>query len=189
MKKTTLSALAAATALFASASVYAQRAQPFNPSVYAEIGYTHHNYKDWDGVDTLKFSPGAVSGVVGYKFTPNLSVEGMLGLGLGKDKVKIDGVDTGSDGKVKSTFGLFLRPSFDINESVELFGRVGWVRSKLEISNSVSSESGSDTDLAYGIGANFNLSKTSYIQTGWMQYLNKDGVKIDGLNISYGMRF
>lgn len=189
MKKTTLSALAAATALFASASVHAQRAQTFNPSVYAEIGYTHSNVKISDGADTVKFSPGAVSGVFGYKFTPNLSVEGLLGLGMGKDNITLNGVDSGVDGKVKSTFGVFLRPSFDINENVELFGRVGWVRSKVEISDSTSSANGSDTDFAYGIGANFNLSNTTYIQAGWMQYLNKDGAKIDGLNVSYGMRF
>lgn len=187
MKKTTIATLAVATALCASASAHAQQAAP---SMYAEIGYTQLNAKDTDPVlGTLKFSPGLVTGVFGYQFTPNLAVEGMLGLGAGKDRIQLGGVDTGVDGQLKRAVGVFFKPSVAVADRVDLFGRVGWVRSELELSAGGFSASETDTDIAYGIGANFNLSRTSYIQASWMKYFHEDGLKIQGFTVAYGMRF
>ena len=50
-------------------------------SLYGEIGYTGLDYRE----PGLKVSPGMVRGVVGYDISPNLAVEGMLGLDGGSD--------------------------------------------------------------------------------------------------------
>ena len=113
----------------------------------------------------------------------------MLGLGSSKDGISINGVETGADAKITSAFGVFVRPSVAVTESIDLFGRVGVVRNKLKVSSPVGSDSTSETGFAYGVGANFNLSKTSYIQANWMNYYKKDGLKVDGFGVSYGMRF
>lgn len=188
MKKITVSMLVAATALVAVSSA---RAQDTSPKMYAEIGYTQLAAKEADPLGSIKFSPKAVTGAFGYQFTPNMAVEGMLDFGAGKGKVKFNGVDTGMDGKVKTAVGVFLKPSVAVSDSINLFGRIGWVHSQLELSSPGFSDSqnDTDTDIAYGVGGNFNLSKTSYIQASWMNYYKKDGFKIDGFTVAYGMRF
>lgn len=186
MNKTTVSTLVSIAAVFAFASAHAQEV---TPKLYAEIGYTQLNAKDADAGSSTKFSPKAVTGVFGYQFTPNMAVEGLLGFGAGKGKVKFNGMDTGVDGKVKTAVGVFFKPSVAVSDSIDLFGRVGWVRTELELSAAGVSASDSGNDLAYGVGASFNLSKTSYVQASWTNYYKKDGLKIDGFAVAYGMRF
>lgn len=186
MKKTTVSILAVATALFASTAVHAQVAAP---KMYAEIGYTQLSVKESDPMGAIKFSPQVLTGLFGYQITPNIAVEGLLGFGAGKDELKLGSASSGVQGKVKNAVGVFFKPSVAVSDSIDLFGRIGWVRSEMELSAPGVSMSESDSDIAYGFGANFNLSKTSYIQANWMNYFKKDGVKIDGLTVAYGIRF
>lgn len=186
MKKIPFSILAAVTALLGASSVHAQDTAP---RMYAEIGYTQFQAKGTDGVDSIKFSPNALSGVFGYQATPNMAVEGLLGLGAGASEIKLNGVNSGVDGKVKRAVGLFVKPSVAITDGISLFARAGVVHLALELSAGGVSESGSDTSLAYGIGANFNLSKNSYIQTSVMNYYKEDGLKVNGFNVAYGFRF
>lgn len=181
MKKIAASLLVIATTFLAFSSAHAQDV----PSkVYGELGYARLNAKLTD-VTTDKFSPAAFTGFLGYQVTPNIAVEGFLGVGAGAGRIKEDGVKTTDKGQVKNSMGLFLKPSIAVSDSVELFARIGWTRSELEIGSS----SGRDNDAAYGFGANFNLSKRTYIQANWMNYYKKDGLKVDGLTVAYGFRF
>lgn len=186
MKTTTLSLFAAVTALFALQPAHAQDAAP---RMYAEIGYTQFNAKESDSLDSLKFSPAGVAGVIGYQLLPNIAVEGMVGLGAGEDKIKVNGERTEVKGHINNALGLFFKPSIAVSDRIDLFARVGWVRAELELSTPGFSVTDSGSGVAYGIGANFSLSKTSYIQANWMNYYKKDGFKIDGINVAYGFRF
>lgn len=164
-------------------------AQNADSKLYAEIGYTQLNVNITDGVDSLKFSPVAFSGVLGYQLMPNVALEGFLGLGADGGRVKYNGVKTSIKGQVKNALGVFVRPSFAVSDNLNLFARVGWVRSELELSTSSASLSLRDNDVAYGFGANFSLSKNSYVQASWMNYFKKDGFKADGFTVAYGHRF
>ncbi len=189
MKKLHAVFLVAASTTLAMASAQAQTQSNAPSNMYAEIGYAALNLKATDGADSAKATPGVVTGVFGYQFSPNLAVEGLVGLGAGKAGVKENGVPNGVDVKVSSALGVFIRPSVAVSDSIDLFARAGWLRTTLKISEGAYSESDSDNSFAYGLGANFNLSKTSYIQANWMNYYKKDGVKVDGIALAYGMRF
>jgi len=76
-----------------------------------------------------------------------------------------------------------------VSESVELFGRLGFVRSQLKLSLGGLTESASDTGLAYGFGANFHLTKSSYLQASWTSHYDDDGLKLEGLGLAWGMKF
>ena len=76
-----------------------------------------------------------------------------------------------------------------LSESVELFARLGYLRTKLSLSAGGASVSDSDTGAAYGLGVNLNLTKTAYLQANWMNYYKEDGVKAQGVALAYGMRF
>lgn len=188
MKNTRL--LACAATCLALSTAHAQSTAPAdNPRMYAEIGYASADFKISDGVDSLKASPSLVSGTFGYQFHPNFAVEGFLGLGAGKGGVKFNGVSMPANVKLGTMIGVFARPSLALGDSVELFGRVGWVDTELKTSAFGMSASERDSSLAYGIGANFNLSKTSYLQASWTSFYKKHDTKIEGLGLAYGMRF
>lgn len=186
MKHSVLRSLFAVTLVSAAAAAHAQATEP---SLYGEIGYNSVSVTESGGGVSLKFKPDLLTGVIGYRLNPNLSVEGLLGFGIGDDEIKLNGMGTGVKGEMGTTYGVFLRPSVAVSDSVELFGRVGFVRSALKLSGPGGSVSLSDTGLAYGIGANFNLSKTSYLQANWTSYYNDDGLKLQGIGVAWGMNF
>lgn len=185
MKKHLVSSLAAAAVLSFAGAAHAQAA---NPSAYFELGYASLSYKGSFGSDTLKASPGVLTGTLGYKLHPNIALEGQLGFGLGSSEVKLNGAGTGFDAKIGTGFGVFVRPSVEVAQNLELFGRLGWQRTKLKISGGIPKTS-SHSDMAFGLGANYSLSKTSYLQANWMNYYSKDGETVRGFGLSYGMRF
>lgn len=179
-----------AVTCLALSAAQAQTADPAtNPRMYAEIGYTSAKYKESYEGFSVKGSPNAVSGTFGFQVHPNLSVEAYLGMGTGKDSVKFDGMSTPLDVKLGNMVGVFARPSVAIGDKVELFGRAGWVSSELKFSAFGDSTSQRESSMAYGVGANFNLSKTSYLQASWTSFYKKHDIKIEGLTLAYGLRF
>ena len=179
----------AIAAVFTIAAAGAQAQTQAPSKMYAEIGYAAISLDFTDGSDTLKAGPGALTGVLGYQLHPNLAVEGFLGLGVVKDEIEFNGTGTGLNAKVKNTVGVFVKPGFMVSENVELFARLGYLRSKLKVSFGGESVSDSDTGAAYGLGVNLNLSKTSYVQANWMSYYKENGVKAQGVALAYGVRF
>lgn len=186
MKNRLARSLVAVTLVSAAAAGHAQST---DPTLYGEIGYSSVSVSIKDGTDSTKFKPDLLTGVIGYRLNPNLSVEALLGFGVGDSGVKFNGSSVPAKGELGTSYGVFLRPSAPVSESVELFGRVGFVRSTLKLSTAGLSLSDSDTGFAYGIGANVHLSQRSYLQANWTSYYNKGGTKLEGLGLAWGMKF
>lgn len=155
----------------------------------AEIGYAAIGLDFTDGANTLKANPGALTGVLGYQLHPNVAVEGFLGLGIVKDEIEFNGTPIGLNAKFKNTVGVFIKPGFMVSENTELFARLGYLRTKLELSAGGVSVSDSDTGAAYGLGVNLNLTDTLYVQANWMSHYKDDGVKALGVALACGVRF
>jgi opacity protein-like surface antigen len=176
-------AISAAAALLMLGTAQAQTATPASP-MYGELGYSFLSVKDNSiGVDA---NPQALRGIIGYNIHRYFAVEGMLTLGTSSDNFNIGGID----GKVKvsNSFGIFLKPKYDIN-NFEVFGRLGWARTKLKVSALGVSDSGSDNDLAYGIGVNYNFNPRTYVGIDYTRLLDKNDTKIGGVTVSVGYRF
>jgi len=90
-------------------------------SLYGEVGYTGLDYRE----PGLKVSPGMVRGVVGYEFSPNLSMEGMVGLHGGADTA------SGTTLKLGNMVGVFGKVQAPLAEGVNVYGRLGVARSDL----------------------------------------------------------
>lgn len=193
--------VAAALSMLGAPAVQAQQERP---KWYAELGYTHLKWRGINDTGTpavLSFSSGALTGTVGYRFTPYLAVEGLLGLGVTKEELSFsyEGVTTpaGVNGKVESLVGVFVKPSVALSERIELFGRVGWVHTEHGFSLPGFYASLNDDSLAYGIGMNFNHAPNAYIQLSAMKYFYNRGSaelgvarnKTRGFSLSYGRRF
>jgi opacity protein-like surface antigen len=164
-------AIAAAAALLMLGTAQAQQARTAASPLYGELGYTFLNFEG-GGVDA---DPQALRGIVGYNFHPFFAAEGMLAFGTRSD----NGL------RLRNAIGVFAKPKFDFG-NVQVFGRLGWVRSKFRVAGFGSD---SDDDFAYGVGLNYSFNPRTYVGADWMRYFDKDGVSIDGLTLSVGFRF
>lgn len=156
------------------------------PLLYGELGYTQFMYEDDDIPD---FSPDldAVSGVIGYKFHPNVSGELYLATGTGSDRGTFAGVPFSA--KLDHSYGLFLRPSAMVTNQLEVFGRAGFQRTKVSLRAGGISDSDSSSSWAYGVGANYYFANNLYGQLAYTSLYNRDDVQVDGITLGLGMRF
>lgn len=114
--------------------------------------------------------PGALQVSGGYHYSPNLGVEGGL-------------VSFGDSSVISSTFTETLQTSvayvsangtYPINSQFDLFGKLGLASTKIDYkynstAGSVYNVSGSNTNLMYGLGAQYNFNKNWGIR---VQYEN-----------------
>lgn len=156
--------------------------------VYVEGAIAPLTLKDSDA-PVLKAKPTVLTGFVGYEIHPNVAVEGFLGLGANNSSVTVDGAGTDVKAKISNSYGVFVKPRVMINNEVELFGRLGYARSKMKLSANGESASESDGSLAYGVGGNYYLNKQTYLTVSYMNFYSKDGLKATGLNLGVGYKF
>jgi OOP family OmpA-OmpF porin len=134
----------------------------------------------------------------GNQFSPNAAVEfGYVDLGQmkasGTDSfLGITSVDLESTG-----FNLALVGFLPVGNTVNLMGKVGFFRWDLDINASSSvfgsgSASDSGTDLMFGLGASFDIGKTTAVRIEWEQFTDVgdiDGGDVDLLSASLVFRF
>jgi opacity protein-like surface antigen len=158
--------------------------------LYVEAGYAATRFRASDGVDSIRAVPRLVVGTIGYQAHSNLAIEGFLGHGSSKGKVKRNGVGTPANVRLGDMVGLFVRPSVAVNGTLELFGRAGWVYTELKTSAPGLSGSEKDASMAYGFGANIRLSRPAhYLQVNWMRHYQQGDTRIEGFGLAYGLRF
>jgi opacity protein-like surface antigen len=181
----------AATAVLAMLGTSAQ-AQTKTSPLYGEVGYTFVKIKP-EGSESAKL--GALRGIVGYDLHPNIAVEGMLAFGVNDDKESFDvgGVTVNAKLELQNAYGIYVKPKFNPTKELELFGRLGYARTKLKATVSAlgfsESASDSDSDFSYGAGLKYNFDPRMSVGLDYMRYFDKDGVKIDGVTVGFGYRF
>ena len=168
----------------------AAHAQTQEPRLYGELGYTNLKLSE----EGFSGTAGLLRGIVGYTVHPNFAVEGMLGFGVKDAKDRIDsGVPMDVTMKAKQAFGVFLKPKAQVTDDLEVFGRVGYVNTKIDlaVTDATGSFSGSDSDsdVAYGFGASYRVAPQAYVTLDYMNYYKKDGFKADGFTLGVGYRF
>lgn len=153
--------------------------------MYGELGYNMIEIED-SRLPGYSSDNDALSAIVGYRFHPNVSGELFLGTGIGSENAAFGGGTVRS--KVSSSYGLFVRPSFMVSDQFEVFGRLGFLRSKLNLQGTgIGSESGTST--AYGVGANWHFSPNMYGQLAYMSFYDRNNTQAQGLTLGLGMNF
>ena len=177
MKRIAIAA-AAALVLFGTA-----QAQPVRGAVspwYGEIGYSFLQIEE--GITGFDANPGALRGIIGYNFHPYFALEGMLAFGTNSDS------DRGVEAKLENAYGIYVKPKYNF-DNVELYARLGWARTKIEVNSPFSNGSGSDSDFSYGVGLNYNFNPRMYVGADWLQLTDQNSAKVRGWTISFGYRF
>lgn len=165
------------TAAIAALALAAAGAQA---QLYGELGYSALNVDGGGSSVDL----GALTGTIGYGVHENLAVEGMLAFGVQDDKIG------GAKVELEHSYGVFAKPRIMLSPNFELFGRLGYVESKLKASApGYRSLTDTDGDWAYGLGGNYYFDRNSYVSANYLRFYDKDNVKGDGITIGVGMKF
>lgn len=186
-----LIAIAAASAMLMAGAAQAQIRPTTTGTTYGELGYTTLKISD----SGISVKPAMLRGIFGYNFHENFAVEGMLGFGVRKDSTSTTfaGVPVNVQEEVRHIVGVYVKPKAMISDAFEVFGRLGYAHTRVRATASVAgfsaSDSGSDSSVSYGLGANFNISPKMYVGVDYMRYFKKDDTKIDGFTIGLGYRF
>lgn len=161
--------------------------------IYGELGHTSTSYKETvllSSMVTAKSSPTAIRGLIGHDSNENLALEGMFAFGLSGDDIKVGGFAVPSSrANIDNVFGIYLKPKTKLSQQMELYGRLGFVRAKGTASVGSTSTSGHDNSFSGGLGLSYLMNQKMSFNADYMQYLNKDGVKLNGFTVGVGFKF
>ncbi|MDR3391994.1 MAG: porin family protein [Sulfuriferula sp.] len=119
------------------------------------------------GVNTItglsKSSDLVVGGIVGYQINRNFAAE-MQYTGIGK------ATDTVGNTVKGDAFSLTAVGTLPLNESFDLYGKLGVADSKTTTSAGFAGTGTSRTALTYGIGAQYNVNARAGVRLGWDRY-------------------
>jgi opacity protein-like surface antigen len=164
---------------------------PVLAQVYGEVSYLSAVVKATVAGNDVKFSPDGVVGYLGYELIENLAVEGSLIVGVGSSNTTVNGVNQRNpvNTKMNQIYGVYVRPKAMLSESLEVFGRLGYVEGKTTSSTAIASSSTTKSDWIYGVGANYYLNQRTYLAASWLHSNKKDGVTLDGFTFGLGYKF
>ncbi len=162
-----------------------------NAQWYGDLTYLSATTKRTDSSSTVKSTPKTIGAFIGYEVNENFSAEGLIGAGIGETEVKVNGVSQGNPvmSKTDYVYGVFVKPRLKLNGEIEVFARLGYIQGKTTSYNSSGSSTVVKGDWAYGAGANYFFSKSTYITASWMNLYRKDNVRSDGLMVGLGLKF
>lgn len=156
----------------------------------AEIGYAATTIKVSEAGDNVKSSLGAIRGLIGYEFHPNLGLEGMLAFGLSDGDVSLNGRKVpGVNFKIESILGVYVKPKLKLSDDFEVFARIGYADLRGKTTAPGYSESSKDSSASYGVGLSYAIDKTYSVNADYMSYVNKNGTKSDGWTLGVGFKF
>jgi outer membrane autotransporter protein len=169
--------IAAASAFLAFGAAHAQQQQA--TPLYGELGYSFLRHDSGLGFRT---NPQALRGIIGYNVHPNLAVEGMAAFGTSDDS------DNGFTSKLRHQYGVFAKPKYAF-DNFEVFGRLGWMQSRIRTTSAAGTVNDSSGDFAWGLGVNYNLNPKTYVGVDYLRSYDKGNSKVDGVTIGVGYRF
>lgn len=109
---------ALAAAALTLAAVGAQ-AQSTANAMYGEIGWSQFTYKE----SGCSIRPTVLRALFGTEVNPNLAIEGMFGLGMADDSIRIG--STTLKGEINNAWDLYLKPKLALTPEFEAFVRLG----------------------------------------------------------------
>lgn len=171
-----------ALGLSSAALVHAQPAG--SQGLYAGATLTRAAYKE-EGFPTAY--PIAIGGKIGKPLNPNFAVEGRFGFGVADDEVDVGGLPVAVD--IDYYFGVYGKGILPLSSQASVYGLIGITQAKLTASVGGFSASDSDSDISFGVGAEFGISPAAAISVEWARLLKGDGYKVDGLSLGVSFKF
>jgi OOP family OmpA-OmpF porin len=194
MKKSTVIAGFMASMAVMSGSAYAQVGQDRGWYVGASLGQSSMDIEGCGGVISCDDKDTAWRIFGGYQINRNFAVE--LGYHqLGEAKASFPGGQVDFEANAIELVGVGLLP---LANNFALYAKAGFYRGETEAtgSNALGSvnEKETNTDLTYGLGAQYNFNPKFGVRAEWQRYTNMGGEAtgesdVDVLSIGAVVRF
>jgi outer membrane immunogenic protein len=167
-------------AIFATAAVVAAlaTAAPAAAEVEGSLGYSRVD------ADAVEFD--AITGRLGWRSTW-WGVEGELTAGLNDETVSVAGVPV--EVELKHQAAVYGKVYLPVNESLDLFARVGYGTNKIEASGGGTGFSGSDESVNYGVGGQWLIDGVNGVRADWTRHDFDEGGEADAWSVSYVRKF
>lgn len=176
--------------------------------LYVGGGYT---FLDIESDDDIGDNTNALTGRLGWQFTPNFAVEGEASFGIDdgefdfegdEDDFDFDDNDDGdlddvlnADGEIGLDYlaGLYGKYTLPVSDRIDLYGRAGYAFAEIDSTlTTVGGEEfkigGSESGFAFGGGAGLDLNESSTVRLDYTRY-EFDDANADGVNVSYEYKF
>lgn len=152
---------------------------------YFGLGWSQISYAE-DGYDTV--SPTAIIARLGKQVNPNLAIEARLGTGLASSDIYISNVRVSVD--VDSFIGFYGKVMAPVSPQVSVYGLLGYTSGKLTLkaSNGYSS-SADDSDISYGMGAEFAVTPQSSVGVEWAHLMSGSGYDVKAITVGANFKF
>jgi opacity protein-like surface antigen len=128
-------------------------------------------------------NPTTIGAKLGMSINKNFAVEARLGTGLSDDSL------SGISVKVDNFAGIYAKGILPVSDAASVYGLLGYTQGKIKLEAAGQSLSDSDTDISYGIGADFAVSGGTSVGVEWARFFKGDGYKVDGLSLSVSFKF
>jgi opacity protein-like surface antigen len=130
----------------------------------------------------------------GRKINPHFSIEGRAGFGL--TEIEFTDVFYSGDkitGSLDHFIGLYVVPSYPLDEKTEIYAIVGKTRMKATaeysyFGSNITSESSNDTETTTGFGVNYKVEGVK-LNLEWVKWGESDGAEISGFNFGVSKPF
>ncbi len=132
---------------------------------YAGAAYTNFDYDDGD-VD-------AITGRLGYKFTPNLAVEGEASTGLDDGDVELN-----------HNAGLYAVGILPVTSNFDVHARLGYQSTEADTLLREIEDDG----VGYGVGASYRFTQNVGVRADWTRLEGDEG-EADALSIGGSINF
>ena len=156
--------ITAAALIAASVTAHAQ--------FYGEVGYSVGSAKGTTNNGTaIESKPKSLRALVGYDFSENFALEGIVGFGIGEANVKANGTTIeGAKAKLNNVVGLYLTPKVEVIDGLTTSLRLGVARSSLKLKDGTSSDTEITTSTSYGVGVSYLIDSQISINADYMVY-------------------
>lgn len=151
--------------------------------VYAGLAYTQYNFEGSGSVGAVK--PTAATFKLGYVFTKNIAVEGRFAAPATDDSVTVSNIKVSA--KVDNHIAIFAKGILPLNDSVSLYGLVGFNDLTLKATGSSGGQSASASSTkngsSVGVGVDVAVGNAVSLNAEWARHFS------DVSSLSFGVNY
>lgn len=177
MKKTTLALMLSAGLTVPGVAMAAGT----DPGFYAGAGYMFATLESNDVDADVDLGVLFLRG--GYQINQYLAVEARLGEGVQEDKIY------GVKLEIEEMYGAYAKVGLPTDVGLYPYALIGMTHAKLKASVPGDSATSTDSDISYGIGADYWFNKQLSAGLEYANFYDKDGDTISGLTLGVNYKF
>lgn len=140
----------------------------YDSGAYAGFSFGQLRYNE-EGLDTI--TPATGMFVIGAALSPNVALEGRIGVGLGRSETNTYGVD------VNSLYAGYLKGALPLSPGFSLYGLAGLA--SVDYKRDFGLVNAHDSGFSYGLGMDFDLAGNTSLNVEWVRLANGNNLGYD----------